>query len=116
MIGVNKDIFDFLCSTHSSGKSGFSEEGFKHYITILPIIKNKMFNPDQPESKFVELCVAENWEYAKAIADTRNKEAIEYCDLFRKFVEHIKKSPDYIQFKRDEQLTSLIDQKNSKNS
>jgi len=75
-----------------------------------------MFNPDQPESKFVELCVAENWEYAKAIADTRNKEAIEYCDLFRKFVEHIKKSPDYIQFKRDEQLTSLIDQKNSKNS
>jgi hypothetical protein len=94
-IGVNKDIFDFLSSTHIDGRSGFTDEGW-------------MFNPDQPESKFVELCVTENWDYAKSVADTRNKEAIEYCDLFRKFIEHIKKTPDYIELNRDKQINKIL--------
>jgi hypothetical protein len=107
-IGVNKDIFDFLSSTHIDGRSGFTDEGWEHYVNILKIIKNKMFNPDQPESKFVELCVAENWDYAKSVADTRNKEGIEYCDLFRKFIEHIKKTPDYIELNRDKQINKIL--------
>lgn len=84
-------IYEFLCSVHKNGRSGFTDEGFNHYMTILEIIHNKMFNPEQPESKFVELVVSENWDYAYQIADTRNKEAINFCDLFRKFVEHTKK-------------------------
>ena len=107
-IGVNKDIFDFLCSIHSKGRNGFTDEGWVHYIKILEIIKNKMFNPEQPESKFVELCVSENWDYAYAVADKRNKEAIEYCDLFKKFIEHIKKTPDYIELNRDKQINKIL--------
>ena len=33
------------------------------------------------------------WYSARAVADTRNKEAIEYCDLFRKFVDKVKVTP-----------------------
>lgn len=102
------DIYDFLISTHSNGRAGFSDEGFDHYMTILPIISSKMFNPEKIESKFVELCVSENWDYAKAVADTRNKEAIEYCDLFRKFINFVKKRPEYIQFNREKQLNKIL--------
>jgi hypothetical protein len=57
---------------------------------------------------------AAHWEYyltsdyAKSVADTRNKEAIEYCDLFRKFIEHIKKTPDYIELNRDKQINKIL--------
>ncbi len=104
----NKSIYNFLCSTHPNGRTGFTDEGFEHYMNILPIIKEKMFNPDKPESKFITLCFEENWEYAKAVADTRNKEAIEYCDLFKKFNEFVKKSPEYIQFKRETILNKIL--------
>ena len=91
----------------ANGRSGFNDEGFSHYINILGIIKNKMFNPDKPESKFVELCVSGNWEYAKHVADTRNREAIAYCNLFFKFIEYIKKTPEYIQFNRELYINNL---------
>lgn len=102
------DISDFIISQHKNGRDGFSNEGFDHYMTILSIISNKMFYPDKPESKFVELCVSENWEYAELVADTRNKEAFKYCDLFRKFIEFVKKRPEYIQVNRDKQLNKII--------
>lgn len=104
---IPQDIYDFLVSNHSKGRLGYTDEGWTHYKNILTIIKYKMFNPEKPESKFVELCVAENWDYAKAVADTRNKEAIEYCDLFKKFVQHIKQTPEYIQFNRDRKINSI---------
>lgn len=104
----SKFVYDFLCSSHPDGRDGFTDEGFEHYMNILPIIKEKMFNPDKPESKFVTLCFEENWEYARAVADTRNKEAIEYCDLFKLFVNHVKKSAEYIQFKRETILNKIL--------
>ena len=78
-------------------------------MIILDIIRNKMFNPEQPESKFVELCVAGKWDYAKVVADKRNKEAIEYCDMFRKFVEYVKKTPEYITHNREKQINKIIE-------
>ena len=104
----NQDIFEFLSSTHKNGRSGFTDEGWNHYISILKIIAHKMFNPEYPESKFVELCVSEKWDYVKAIADTRNREAIEYCDLFRIFIQYIKSRSDYKQLNREKKINKLI--------
>ena len=106
---MNKDIYNFICSLHKRGRDVFTDEGFSHYMRILDIIRNKMFNPEQPESKFVELCVAGKWDYAKAVADTRNKEAIEYCDMFRRFIEHIRKTSEYIENNRDKQINKIIE-------
>ena len=50
-----QDIFDFLSSTHKDGRSGFTDDGWNHYVIILKIIAYKMFNPENPESKFVIL-------------------------------------------------------------
>jgi hypothetical protein len=103
---MNFSIYNFLCSTHPDGRSGFTDDGWQHYMTILPIIYEKIFNPDKPESNFV---TQEKWEHAKAVADTRNKEGIEYCDLFRKFVESVKQTPEYIQFTRERKLNQIIE-------
>ncbi len=67
-----------------------------------------MLNPEILESKFVELCVSENWEYAELVADTRNKEAFKFCNLFQRFIEFMKKHPEYIQINRDRQLNKII--------
>lgn len=77
-------------------------------MDILSVIKNKFYNPEIPECKFVTLCFEENWDYAKHIADTRNKEAFAFCDMFRKFVNHIKESGDYICHCRSKKLEKIL--------
>ena len=102
------NIYEFLCSVHPNGRNGFTDDGFNHYMNILSIICNKMFNPEKPESKFVELCFNEEWDYAYAIADSRNKEAIKFCNLFYKFIEYVKSTPEYISFDRNIKISKLI--------
>ena len=104
----NISTYNFICNQHPKGRYGYTDDGFNHYLQMLCLIKDKMFNPDKPESKFITLCAEEKWDYAISIADHRNKEAFEYCDLFPKFVEDIKKSPEYIQFSRERKLSQII--------
>lgn len=101
------NIYNFICSLHTRGRNGYTNDGFTHYMNILIIIKEKMFNPDKPESNFVTLCVEEKWDHARSVADTRNKEAFE-LNLFPKFVESVKKSPEYIEFSRDRKINQII--------
>ena len=45
----DESIYNFLISIHLNGRYGFTEDGFNHYLTILKLINNKMFNPLEPE-------------------------------------------------------------------
>lgn len=105
---TNKDINDFLCSQHKDGRAGFTDEGFEHYMNILKIIRDKMFSNLEdvysPECSFVESIVSENWDRAYFVADTRNKEAIEKIDLFRKFLKALKVNTEY----RDKKLSKIL--------
>lgn len=101
-------IHDFIVSQHPKGRYGFTDEGYSHYVNILTLIKNKIFNPDQPESSFITACYNEDWNRAKYYADTRNKEAIEYCDMFKKFNQHIKSTQEYHLFLRERNLELLL--------
>lgn len=104
----NNDIVDFIKSCHPKGKSGFTIEGYDYYFNILKIIRDKMFSDIHgyynPESSFVEFVASENWERAYLVADTRNKEAFEKIDMFRKFVKVVKSSRDY----RNVKLTMIL--------
>ena len=108
----DESIYNFLISFYLNGRYGFTEDGFNHYLTILKLINNKMFNPLEPESKFITLCAEENWEHAKCVADTRNKEAIEYCDMFRKFIKVIKESSEYLEINRDNKINEILNYQN----
>ena len=77
-------ITEFL---HSTGYK-YTDEGLNHYMNILIIIKNKLFNPDMPECNFVELVVSEQWDKAYWAADTRNREAFG-INLFQNFNSNI---------------------------
>lgn len=101
-------IYNFICSLHPNGRTGFTDDGFNHYSNVLLLIWNKMMNPEIPESKFVTLCCEEKWDYAESIADTRNREAIEVCDMFREFSKYVKKHPEYIQRMRNKKLEELF--------
>lgn len=54
----------------------YSPEGLEHYMRILQLIAHKMLNPELPESNFITAVFNEDWEKAKAFADTRNKEGL----------------------------------------
>lgn len=84
----------------------YSPEGLAHYMLICQLIAHKMLNPEVPESNFITAVFNEDWEKAKAFADTRNKEAFS-IDLFQKFVEYVKKSPKYIAKHREDKLNKL---------
>jgi hypothetical protein len=103
----DQDIIDFLQNKALPHGQAFKSEQFKHLYFILAKIKHKLYNPDTPESKFVELVVKEDWDRAYYHADTLNKEGFKY-DMFQKFLRYIKQSPQYIQHNRQTQLNQLF--------
>ena len=96
---------DFLISVVP--RKDLTDEGYAHYVNVLRLILDGMMN-GTPNGKFVESCCKEDWSRAESIADTRNKEAIEKSDLFKKFISYIKKHPSYIQKVRNEKLNTII--------
>jgi len=106
---MGKDNFldTFLRNWQVRHGINLSLEGRIHFRRILSIIYDKMFDPEKPESKFVTLCFEENWDYAKIVADTRNREGFQY-NLFQDFLDAIKKYPVYIQNNRDRKLNKII--------
>ena len=96
-------ITEFL---HSTGYK-YTDEGLNHYMNILIIIKNKLFNPDIPECNFVELVVSEQWDKAYWAADTRNREAFG-INLFQNFIKYVKGSAEYIQYNRSKSLNKIL--------
>lgn len=104
---MDKEVYDFLCNSHQSGRNGFSDDGFNHYLVILTLIKEKLYNPSKRECNFIELCVNGEWEKAKYIADTRNKEAIDYNNMFYKFIEYIKSTSNYKLIHRESLINKL---------
>ena len=96
-------ITEFL---HSTGYK-YTDEGLNHYMNILIIIKNKLFNPDIPECNFVELVVSEQWDKAYWAADTRNREAFG-INLFQNFIKYVKGSAEYIQHNRSKSLNKIL--------
>ena len=85
----------------------YTPEGLNHYMLICQLIAHKMLNPETPESNFITAVFNEDWEKAEAFADTRNKEAFG-INLFQRFVEYVKKSPQYITKQREDKLNKLI--------
>lgn len=103
----DKDIIDFLQNKAIPNGQQFKFEAFDHLYFILDKIKHKLYNPDTPESKFVDLVVKEDWDRAYHIADTVNKEVFKY-DMFQNFLRYIKQSSEYIQYNRQTQLNQLF--------
>ena len=97
------EIHEFLMSLGVR----YSPEGLNHYMLACQIIAHKMLNPEVNESSFYTAVYNEDWEKAEAFADTRNKEAFG-INLFQRFVEHVKKSPQYISKQRQDKLNKLI--------
>jgi hypothetical protein len=60
-------------------------------------------------SKFVELCVDENWNYASGVADSMNKEILTKTPLFQDFIRSVKTLPDYISITRENKLKNILD-------
>lgn len=85
----------------------FTSESFEDLYFILDKIKYKLYNPDTPESKFVDLVVKEDWDRAYYHADTLNKQMFEY-DMFQNFLKYIKQSSEYIQHNRQNKLNQLF--------
>lgn len=83
-----------------------NEHGFKHISDMFEEIQRTMFT-GCPNSKFIELCAKENWDYALGIADNINKQALEKTTLYQDFINDIKKLPDYISMNRDKQINKL---------
>lgn len=88
---------------------GFTNDGLKHYTLMCQLIIEKMFYPDKPECNFITSIVNEEWDKAYWSADTRNKEAIDKLNLYQKFVEFVKESPDFIRKQRNDKLDKLLD-------
>lgn len=103
----HQDIIDFLNHKALPNGQGFKSEAFNHLYFILDKIKHKLYNPDKPESKFVDLVVKEDWDRAYYHADTLNKEVFKY-DMFQNFLKYIKQSSEYIQHNRQTQLNQLF--------
>lgn len=100
-VNINMSVTDFLTYIQSKYSVKFSEEGYQHYLKILTLIENKMLNPDTLESKFITKCFEEDCEWAKEVADTRNKESFS-INLFQEFCECLKKTSEYKQKQREE--------------
>lgn len=100
------------------------QEGVRHISDMCEEIQNRIFSqvtdrlyyaPDKytqsraglRNSKFVELCSDENWEYAEGIADRMNKEILTQTECFKKFVKMVKTSPEYVSIIRNMKLGLL---------
>jgi hypothetical protein len=103
----HQDIIDFLKNKALPNGQQFKSEPFDHLYFILDKIKHKLYNPDTPESKFVDLVVKEDWDRAYYHADTLNKQMFEY-DMFQNFLKYIKQSSEYIQHNRQNKLNQLF--------
>lgn len=97
------EIHDFLMSLGV----GFTEEGLNHYMMQCQLVAYKMINPNVPESNFITLVCQENWTKALHFADTRNKEAFQ-IKLYQKFVDYVKKTPDYVSKRREDRLNKIL--------
>lgn len=102
-----------------------SDESIYHITDMLEEIQKRMFStikgdlyytPDkftrdrygQRNSKFVELCCEENWDYALSIVDRINKETLEKTTIYQDFVKEIKSSSEYISILRDKKLNIIL--------
>jgi len=103
----HQDIIDFLQNKALPNGQQFKSEPFELLYFILDKIKYKLYNPNTPESKFVDLVVKEDWDRAYHIADLVNKEMFKY-DMFQNFIKYIKQSSEYIQHNRQNKLNQLF--------
>jgi len=86
----------------------YTDEGREHFLFICKKIADKFYDPEIIPSSFVKAVYEEDWERAKCIADTRNKEGFE-INLFQKLVNYIKSTPLYISNKREDKLNIIYE-------
>jgi hypothetical protein len=56
-----------------------------HIVSMLIEIQSYLID-NMPCCKFVELCSNENWDYAKYVADSTNKQILKETTIFQDFV------------------------------
>lgn len=80
-----KQIQDMVFSKLNAQYSNHTFGASKHIVDMLIEIQSYLID-NGPCCKFVELCSNENWDYAKHVADSTNKQVLKETTIFQDFV------------------------------
>ncbi len=83
-----------------------------HVVDMMVDMYNHIFYKEKYSypSKFIKLCIEENWEYAiGVVSDSPNRQILKQTRLYHDFIKMIKTSPEYISKIREQRLNQIFE-------